>query len=261
MRDVDPRGGIVPRCLVLAACAIAMTSPALGQSTVFRTRTAASSTWNPALRLTFGIGIDYEHGNEQKETAIPFLVEYNFSEWFRVTAETGFKFVDSTDPEVGKAEGLEDTETGLDYEFLHERRYTPSFTAVGLIKWPTATDADVGDPGTDISAGLTLAKDCVYFDLESNLIYKYTTAAELPDSVEFSLAWSYRVNYKWELQLEGTRTFGVSGPNKSDVDETEGTFGFTWQITPFQALESGVLYKNDGTWGISVGWQYSFAGE
>ena len=247
--------------LALATCVLVLATPALAQSTVFRTRRSASSSWNPLLPLTFGVGVDFEHGGDQRDLAVPMLVEYNFTQWFRMTAETGVKFRDSTDPEIGKTEGLEDLETGLDFEFLHERRYTPSLTLVGLIRWPTATDPDVGDPGTDYSVGFTAAKDCVYFDLESNLVFTYATAAERPNLIELAISSTYPLNYKWELQLEGVFTFGVSGANASQADETEGTFGFSWQITPFQSLESGVLYKNDGTWGVSVGWAYSFGGE
>ena len=261
MKDPILRGLRVSGGLALAACVFAFVTPASAQSTVFRTRRSASSSWNPVLPLTFGVGVDFEHGGDQKELAVPWLVEYNFTQWVRVTAEWGVKFVNSTDPEIGHAKGLEDLETGVDFEFLHERRYTPSLTLVGLIKWPTATDEDVGDPGTDYSVGFTAAKDCVYFELESNLLYTYASDPELPNLMELAIASTYPLNYKWELQLEGAFTFGVSGANRSDGDESEGTFGFSWQITPFQSLESGVLYKDDGAWGVSVGWEYSFGGE
>ena len=79
--------------------------------------------------------------------------------------------------------------------------------------------------------------------------------------MELALSATLPLDYRWGLQLEGTGTWGVSGQNKSEADETEGTFGCSWQITPFQAVESGVLYKSDGTWGVSIGWQYSFGGE
>jgi hypothetical protein len=32
-------------------------------------------------------------------------------------------------------------------------------------------------------------------------------------------------------------------------------------MTPFQTLEQGFLRKDDGTWGVLVGWQYSFGGD
>jgi hypothetical protein len=208
------RGRTLTQGLLFAACIAALATPASAQSTVFRTRRSASSSWNPILPLTFGVGLDFEKGDEQKELAVPWLLEYNFTEHVRVTVESGIKFLDSMDPEIGKTEGLDDTETGVDYEFLRERRYTPSLTLVGLVRWPTATDGDLGDPGTDVSAGLTAAKDLVHFDLESNLLFTYTTDGDSSNLIEFAVAATFPLRYNWELQLGGHKDLGRLGPEQ-----------------------------------------------
>jgi hypothetical protein len=240
---------------------ILVARPSFAQSTVFRTKGSASSTWNPKLALTVGVGAEFERSDEENAGAFPLLVEYNFTQRLRVIGETAFAFVDSHDPEIGNIRGLDDLETSIEYEAIRERRYTPALTTVGLVKWATASDEDIGTSGTDFSVGLIASKDLVYFEVDSNVLYTFSGDSESPNFVEASLAVSYPVNHFFDLQAEVVRTVGTTGPDKSSADELEGTVGFSWQFTPFQSLESGFLRKDDGTWGVLVGWQYSFGGD
>ena len=52
--------------------------------------------------------------------------------------------------------GPGDLETSLEYEFIHERRYRPAVSATSIIRWPTASDPDLGTPGRDYSLGLII---------------------------------------------------------------------------------------------------------
>jgi hypothetical protein len=247
--------------ILFAGCMILVAQPGLAQSTVFRTKGSASSTWNPKLALTIGTGVDFESSDEEKAGAFPLLVEYNFTQRLRVIGESAFAFVDSHDPEIGNIRGMDDLETSIEYEAIRERRYTPSITTVGMVKWQTASDEDLGSPGTDFSVGLIASKDFGTFEMDSNLLYTLSGDSESPDLMEASLAVSYPLNHFFDLQAEVVRTVGTSGPDKGGADELEGTVGFAWQFTPFQTLESGLLRKDDGTWGVLVGWQYSFGGD
>ena len=246
--------------ILLSGCMILAAHPALAQSTVFRTKGSASSTWNPKLALTIGTGVDFESSDDEKSAAFPLLVEYNFTQRLRVIGESAFAFVDSHDPEIGNIRGLDDLETSIEYEAIRERRYTPSITTIGLVKWQTASDEDIGSPGTDVSVGLIASKDFVTFEMDSNLVYTLSGDSESPDLMEASIAVSYPLNHFFDLQAEVVRAVGTSGPDRSGADELEGTIGFAWQFTPFQSLESGFLRKDDGSWGVLVGWQYSFGG-
>jgi hypothetical protein len=247
--------------ILLAGCMILAAQPGLGQSTVFRTKRSASSTWNPKLALTIATGVEFESSDEGNAGAFPLLVEYNFTQRLRVIGESAFAFVDSHDPEIGNIRGMDDLETSIEYEAIRERRYTPSITTVGLVKWQTASDEDIGSPGTDVSVGLIASKDFATFEMDSNLVYTLSGDSESPDLMEASVAVSYPLNHFFDLQAEVVRTVGTSGPDKDGADELEGTVGFAWQFTPFQSLESGFLRKDDGTWGVLVGWQYSFGGD
>lgn len=248
-------------CALFVGALIVSARPAFAQSTVFRTRSSASSTWGGLLPLSVGIGGEYEKSDDEKASGIPMLVEYNFSQRFRAAAEVSFAFVDSSDPDTGKAHGFDDLETSAEYEFLRERRNTPALTVAGLIKWPTATNDRIGNPGTDYSIGVIASKDLVYLDLDANAVYTRSGDRNSPDLVELSLSGAVPVNYRFDLVAEVVRTVGASGPDPSSADETEATVGFEWQITPFQSLEQGFLRKQDGTWGVLVGWKYSFGGE
>lgn len=247
-------------CILIAGCMLLFAQPGFAQSTVFRTKGSASSTWNPVLPLSVGVGVDFESNDEEKAGGFPLLIEYNFSQRLRVIAESAIAFVDSHDPEIGNIRGFDDLETSIEYEAIRERRYTPALTTVGLVKWATASDEDIGTPGMDYAVGLIASKDYVYFEVDSNLLYTFSGDPEAPNLLEASVAVAYPLTHFVSLQGEVVRAIGTAGPDRSSANELEGTVGFSWQMTPFQSLEQGFLVKDDGTWGILVGWQYSFGG-
>src|SRR5258705_4605354 len=90
---------------------------------VIRTRPSPSETWNPLLPLVVGGNFEFETGKERSEFDFPLLVEYNFTEKFRISFEPNFVVIDSKNPDVRSASGVGDFETGLEYEFLRERSY------------------------------------------------------------------------------------------------------------------------------------------
>ena len=259
--DCQANSAAVLRLLaVMAALGASETT----EGKIVKTRTAPSETWNPFLPLTVGLNLEYETNNEQTQYDMPMLVEYNFNEQFKLTLEPDYLVIDGKAKDVKSVSGWGDTETSFEYEFIRERRYRPAITFEGTIKWPTAEHTDLGNPGIDYSLGLIASKDFVTFDLDFSALYTFSGDPEQEDTLELSLAGEYPLNYRFSLIGEVVQTFGTGmGGMGHDptVDQTEVTLGFSWQINTSLKYEQGVLLRNDGTWQLLFGFEWSFAGE
>lgn len=167
---------------------------------------------------------------------------YTFTEQLKLTIEPNFTYIESKTEDVDTVRGLGDLETSLEYEFLRERRYRPAFAALGLIKWPTATHADIGEPGRDYSLGLIASKDFIFFDLDLNVLYTFVGSRELEDTLELSLAGEYHVNHFVDVIAEVVTTIGTGGirgapgtlgglGGSGSGNDMEGTLGLAQRIS------------------------------
>jgi hypothetical protein len=190
-----------------------------------------------------------------------------------MTVEPDVVYIKSKSEDVGSVSGLGDLETAVEYEFLGERRYRPALTAEGLIKWPTATNPDIGAPGTDFSFGLIASKDLVFMDLDLNALYTFVGDPEQKDTLEFSLAGEYHLNRHIDLEAEVLTAIGTAGirgrpgtiagfgGSRGGGDTTEGTLGCAWHVNHHLKLEQGVVLGSDHSWQIVFAWEWSFAGK
>lgn len=222
---------------------------------ITRSRPAPSETWSGLTPITFGSSVEYESNDDGSEMHLPGFFEYNFTETLRINAEIEFARINSdVDPEAPRAEGLGDLETTVDYEFLRERRYRPALTASAFVRLPTATDEDVGEPGTDYGLAITASKDFIYFDLDLEVRHAFTTSAELGDVTEIALSGESRLTRRFDLIAEFVEVL-------ADENESEATLGMACHPNKFLTLETGVTRKNDGTNQFVLAWEYNFAGE
>ena len=256
--------------MLIAASAFAAPQPVFAQVGIMRTRPSASATWNPLAPLTIGSGVEFERDKEQRQYDFPLVLEYNPTERLQFSFESAVVHIGAKVPDVRTVTGLDDLETSAAYEFLRERRYRPDLTLIGTIKWPLATDSDIGSPGIDYAVGFIASKGLVHFDLDMNLLYTFSADPEQQDTFEASLAASYPLNYKFDLEAEILHSFGADswfgragqgGAPRSGAGETEMTLGFAWHVNPFLTLEQGGLVRLDGTWQLLFGWSYAFGGD
>jgi len=235
-----------------------------------------SENWG-LLPLTIGSGFEFETDSEQSEYDFPMLIEYNFTEWLKLTVEPNIVYIESNTEDVKTVSGFGDLETSLEYEFLHERRYRPAFTALGLIKWPTATHEDIGTKNRDYSLGLIASKDFVRFDLDLNIVYTFVGDAESENTLELSLAGEWPLNYRFDLigevvaaigtgGIRAAGTLGGLGPSEPGGPsgmgtEMEGTMGLAYHVNKFLKLEAGLTLKSGWQPQVVCAWEYSFSGE
>ena len=256
---------------LLAIGVLSFAQPAQGRIT--RTRRTPSETWNPFAPFIIGGGVEFERDSEQRQYDFPFLIEYNVSEQLKFSIEPNLVYIEGKTSDVNTVFGFGDLETSVEYEFIPERRYRPALTAEGVIKWPTSTDEDIGDPGTDYSLGLIASKELVFVDLDFNALYTVVGDPDLRDTFETSLAAEWHLSRRVDLIAEFVHAIGTGGirgrpgsisgvgaPDSSG-NETEGTLGFAWHANKFLKLESGVVLKTGGVWQAVLAWEYSFGGD
>lgn len=222
------------------------------------TKPSPSETWSPLLSLTVGGGFEFETDKERSEYDFPLFVEYNFTERLRASIESNFGHIESKSANAASVSGWGDLETSMQWEFLRERRYRPALTLEGIIKWPTATSSELGDPGRDYSLGLIASKDFVYADVDLGLRYTSIGDPEAHDNLELTVAGEWPLNHRLSVLAESVTTIETGRHGQTDTD---GTVGLAWRATSHLKLEGGGTVRSDGTWQVIFAWEWNFAGE
>ena len=221
-------------------------------------RPTPSETWNPWLPFTLAGGFEFETDRQESRYDFPLLVDYNFSEWFKLSLEQNFSYIHAKKAGVSSVGGVGDLETSAAWEFLRERRYRPALTMEGIVRWPTATKSDLGDPGRDYSLGLIASKDFVYLDVDLGLRYTSVGDRQAHDEFEVTVAGEWPLNHRLSVLMESATTFETGRRGRT---ETEGTAGLAWRLNSYLRLEGGGTVRSDGTWQVIFAWEWNFAGE
>lgn len=251
----------------------ALLSVCSSSARILRTRQTPSERWDPWVPITLGSSIEFETDKEQSQYEFPMFLEYNFSPSLALSVEPNVVHISPKVKDGRAVTGIGDLETSLEYEFLRERRYRPALTAEGLIRWPTASDLEIGDPGIDYSFGLIASKDLVFVDLDLRVLYTFLSDQEEQDSFEVALAAQWHLNRLFDIEAEVAHSFGTGGIQgqpgsvsggrlgRTGADLTEGTVGVAWHATKRLKLEQGAVFGSNGRWQIVFAWEFSFSGD
>lgn len=215
----------------------------------------------PLYSLVLGGGFEYQTDNEQTEYGFPILIEYNFTEQFKVTLEPVYTDIVGKVPDVQSVSGFGDLDTSIEYEFLSERRYRPALSFESGIRWPTAENPDLGDPGHDYSLGLIASKDLVFMDMDLNVRYTFIGASHKADTVEVSFATSWKINHELAFIAELANVCHVGKIIDEQRNESEATLGLSWQVNHNLKLEQGIVFKEAGKWEAVFAWEWSIGGD
>ena len=262
------------RGTLLLALSLVLVTQSLS-ARILKTRPTASSTFSPWPAILVGSGLEFQTNSQESEYDYPLLLEYSFTDQLKLNIEPNFVQIVARSKDARTVGGLGDLETSLEYEFLRERRYRPALSAQGLIKWPTATDPDLGTPGREYSLGLIASKDFVYFSADINVLYTFVEDPAQQNNVQIAVAVEYPINRRFDVIAEVVTTIGsgrirgqpgsVTGvggmiEGAGGRSETEGTLGIAWHASKRLKLEQGVIYKSDRSWQFVVAWEFSFGG-
>ena len=259
------------RRLFIAAAVLATALPVSARITKSRSSASTPATpgaepsiWAPIYSLVIGSGVEYQRDREQTEYGFPILLEYNFTERLKLTIEPTFGRIVGRTPDVRSVSGMGDLETSVDYEFVRERRYRPALSVEGKVKWPTASDPDLGESGRDYTLGLIASKDLVFMDVDLNVLYTRSGHREREDSVEVSLAAEYHVTHDLGLIAEVSnvsRVGRILDTGNAGRHETEATVGLSWSVSRYLKFEGGVVFKEHGVREAVFAWEWSFGGD
>ena len=239
--------------LILASL-VASVPPAAAR--IIKSKPSPSESWTEGLPVVVGGGFEFETDREQSQYDFPLLFEYSFSEQLKLTIEPNFSLIESKSKDVRSVGGV-----GDQWEFLRERRYRPALTLEGLIKWPIATDPDLGTPKNDYGLGLTFSKDLAVADIDLSVLYTFVGSREEQNTLEIALAGEYPiVNHLLSAIAEVVHTVGT-GASMRTTSQTEGTLGVAWQVNKFLKLEFGYVLKDDLSGQVVTAWEWSFEGE
>ena len=214
--------------------------------------------------FVLGSGVEYQTDSEKTEWGFPILIEYNFTERFKLTVEPKFGSIVSKNPDVRSVSGFGDLDTTLEYEFLRERRWRPALSVEGGIRWPTASDPDLGDIGRDYTIGLIASKDMVFVERDLNVRYSFIADRQRKDTIEVSLAAEWHVNRYFDVITEVanvSRLGTLRGEGIGDRHETEATVGLAWHISKTLKIEQGIVFKEHGVWEAVMAWEWSPGGD
>ncbi|MEO7723259.1 MAG: hypothetical protein ABIU29_01000 [Chthoniobacterales bacterium] len=241
---------------------------------LLRTGPSPLENWNPLVALTIGSSVEYERAGGQAQLEFPFFVEYNFTPALKATIEPSVVRLGLEKGNGPDVTGLGDLETALDYEFLPERRYQPALIAEAIVRWPSATNSDLGEPGRDYAIGLIASKDLVFVDLDLRLLYTFLADRKRQNNFEISLAGQWHLNYLVDLEAEIAHSFGGGGTSSETLlpssggaidltgaNLTEGTVGLAWHVSKRLKLEHGAIFASDGSWRAVLAWEFSFGGD
>ncbi len=272
MSRVLRRGGrasVAGVALALGLATLSVARPAAAK--ILKTRASASSTWS-SLPVIVGSGYEFETDDESTIQDFPVLLEYNFSEQVKIILEPNFVLLHSKLPDKRSAKGFGDLESALEVELWRERRYRPALSLEGAVKWPTASEPELGNPGADYSLGLVLSKDLVFLDLDFNVLYTLVGDPDGSDNLEISLAMNWRATRIIEVESEVVQTLGTGGirgqpgtltglGSHGGSSETAATLGVAEHVNRNLKFEQGAIVWADLSWQIIAAWEWSFSGE
>ncbi|HEY8195554.1 MAG TPA: transporter [Gemmatimonadales bacterium] len=211
--------------------------------------------------LEVGTNFEYQTSSEGNETALPFALEYGFTDRLEVLVEP--VAYTAIRPNVGaQATGMGDMEVTLTYLARRESGGTPALALAGEVKLPTARDSLIGTGKTDIAGYLIASKRMGRFDTHANVGYTVVgrpAGAQLKNIFNFALATQMRLGQSNELfgEILGNTASSSTGEPTGSVPpggvvaeapagEIVGSVGIARYVMPTLRLSLGLSVDNNG---------------
>jgi len=255
-----------PRSLVsVSGILLGLTLPVVCAAQILETETA-----RPLGRggLELGSNFEYQTSSEGHETALPFALEYGFTDRFEVLVEP--VAYTAIRPKLGsKATGVGDMEVTLTYLARRESGGTPALALAGEVKLPTAKNTLIGTGKTDFAGYLIASKRMGRFDTHANLGYTIVgrpAGAQLKNIFNFALASQMRLGQTSELFGEilantasssGGEPTGPVPPGgviaEAPTGEIVGSLGIAKYVMSSLRLSLGMSVDNNGAFQLRPG--------
>jgi hypothetical protein len=211
--------------------------------------------------LELGTNFEYQTSSEGHETALPFALEYGFTERLEVLVEP-VAYTAIRPKAGGSATGVGDLEVTLTYLARRETGGTPALALAGEIKLPTARNSLIGTGRTDVAGYLIASKRMGRFDTHANVGYTIVgrpAGAQLKNIFNFALATQMSLGHSNELFgeiLANTASSSAGEPTgpvppggviaEAPAGEIVGSVGIARYVTPSLRLSLGLSLDNNG---------------
>jgi hypothetical protein len=247
----------IRRWFALATAGAAMllsAGPAWGQ--ILETETA-----RPVGKGVFEIGSNFEYqvSSEGHEVALPFAVEYGFSNRLELLVEP--VAYTAIRPKVGpRATGSGDLEATLTYLALRETSGLPALALAGEVKFPTTNNTLIGTGKTDYTGYLIGSKRFGRLDTHADIGYTivgHPAGTLLKNIWNFAFGWERALGASSELYGEfigntaASATPEPTGPTPPGItpEAPSGEFitslGLARYVTPGLRLSMGLSIDNN----------------
>lgn len=226
--------------------------PAWGQ--ILETETA-----RPVGKGAFEIGSNFEYqvSSEGHEVALPFAVEYGFTDRLELLVEP--VAYTAIRPNVGtRATGGGDLETTLTYLVLREMGGAPAVALAGEVKFPTTNNRLIGTGRTDYTGYLIGSKRFGRLDTHADIGYTIVgrpAGALLKNIWNFALGWERELGSSNELYGEFLGNTAASAtpesttPGTTTPEAPSGEFvaslGLARYVIPNLRLSLGLSIDNN----------------
>jgi hypothetical protein len=244
--------------LPIAAILLGLMLPPFCAAQILETETA-----RPVGRgaLELGSNFEYQTSSEGHEAALPFAIEYGFTDRFEILVEP--VAYTAIRPKAGtRATGAGDTEVTLTYLARRESGGTPAFAVAGEVKLPTAKNTLIGTGKTDYAGYLIASKRMGRFDTHANLGYTIVgrpAGSNLKNIFNFAFGWEMSMGSASELFgefLANTKSSSLGEPAgpvppggivaEAPTGEIVGSIGVAKYVIPSLRLALGFNVDNNG---------------
>jgi hypothetical protein len=265
---------------MLRSCALvlAISLPTATPASAKIVKTIRQALQSQERTITIGSGLEYQADSEESEYDFPFLLEYGFTERLKLSVEPNSTYIRKK--RGGSVGGFGELETAFTYDFRAERRYRPGLSALGLIKWPTETNVQLGTGKTDYSLGMIASMAFVHADMDLNALYTFVGSppdVHLRNTVEVSLATEWHARPALDVEGELAAVIGSGsgfhgqpgtiggfgkrgGVPEEGGNEISATLGFAEFLNEYLKLEEGVIVYSDGSWQAVFAWEWDSGG-
>ncbi len=229
----------------------------------------------PEGAYKFGTAFEFQRSSEGIERAVPFLLEYGFTDYLEIAVEP--VVYTAIRPKAGQsATGVGDIEATLSYRFLPEMNGRPALAAAVEVKVPTAKNSLIGTGRSDYAGYLIASKKLGAFDLHAHVGYGVLGSPrgqQLSNVFQGAIAAVYRPDERYEIFSEvlgttaSTSTEGDTPPStqkpgvttpEAPSGELFGTIGGGYFLTPRTLVFVSGTYDNRSAFLARVGFTVAF---
>ena len=225
-----------------------------------------------------GSAAEVQTADEGREYALPFTFEYGLRDDLEILIEP-VPYTQISPKRGKKARGPGDLEVTLTYLAFAETDVLPAIAIAGEVKLPTARNDLIGSGKTDATLYLIASKRFVDVDVHANAGYTFVgepKGLKLDNTFNFALAAEYRINDMYNIFAEALYTSssipegGAEGsdgvvaagaatlPSEAASEETIGTLGARYRLTPDTELSGSWSYDNNSASLFRLGLQFKF---